>query len=93
MKKQGHPTYHKQAVIKCACGNEIVVGSTMETINVELCHICHPFYTGKQKLVDTARRVEKFQEKMAKQKNTATERKGKKAKKDAQKKARAQKSK
>ena len=93
MKKDTHPTYHKQATIKCACGNEFKVGSTVENINIELCHVCHPFYTGKQKLVDTARRVEKFQEKISRQQTAASGRKGKKAKKDAQKKARAAKNK
>lgn len=63
MKKDLHPTYYPEAQIKCACGNVIVVGSTMPELSTELCAACHPFYTGKQKLVDTARRVEKFQAK------------------------------
>jgi large subunit ribosomal protein L31 len=66
MKKDIHPTYHKDAKVTCACGNSFTVGSTIPEIKVELCSACHPFYTGKQKLVDTARRVEKFQERMAK---------------------------
>ncbi len=65
MKAAIHPTYFPAAKIKCACGNVIEAGSTVEDIHVELCSKCHPFYTGKQKLVDTARRVEKFQEKNA----------------------------
>ncbi|MBI4138549.1 50S ribosomal protein L31 [Candidatus Uhrbacteria bacterium] len=65
MKTGIHPTYHAEAKIVCACGNTIVVGSTMPEIAVELCSACHPFFTGKQKLVDTARRVEKFHEKTA----------------------------
>ncbi len=60
MKKNIHPQYYKQAKIKCACGNELTTGSTVETIDVEICSACHPFYTGKQKLVDTARRVDRF---------------------------------
>lgn len=60
MKKDLHPEYYPAAQIKCACGNVITVGSTMPEIQTELCSNCHPFYTGKQKLVDTARRVEKF---------------------------------
>ncbi|MFA4831250.1 MAG: 50S ribosomal protein L31 [Patescibacteria group bacterium] len=80
MKKDIHPKYHNQAAITCACGNNFVVGSTMKEIRVELCNLCHPFYTGKQKFVDTARRVEKFQEKLAITKKTATARKGKKVK-------------
>lgn len=66
MKKEIHPEYHPKAKVTCACGNSFVVGSTMKEIKVELCSACHPFYTGKQKLVDTARRVEKFKEKMDK---------------------------
>jgi len=80
MKKNIHPTYHSKAKITCACGNEFSVGSTLKEIKVELCDLCHPFYTGKQKLVDTARRVEKFQEKIAKQAVAAKTRKGKKVK-------------
>ena len=57
MKKDIHPEYHKKAKIACACGNTFEVGSTMEKIETELCSACHPFYTGKQKLVYTARRV------------------------------------
>ncbi len=66
MKKDIHPTYFPEAKVVCACGNAFTVGSTVEEIHVELCSNCHPFYTGKQKLVDTARRVEKFQERAAK---------------------------
>jgi len=81
MKKDIHPKYHKNTKVTCVCGNEFTTGSTSEEIKVELCHMCHPFYTGKQKLVDTARRVEKFQEKIAKTTAAAQTRKGKKAKK------------
>lgn len=66
MKKKTHPTYHSDAKVVCACGNTFTVGSTMEEIQVELCSNCHPFYTGKQKLIDTTRRVEKFQQRAAK---------------------------
>lgn len=83
MKKDIHPKYYKNTKVTCACGNEFVVGSTLEKINVELCHLCHPFYTGKQKLVDTARRVEKFQEKLAKKETVSKIRKGKTAKRAA----------
>ena len=58
--KEGiHPDY-KQTTITCACGNVIETGSTKENIQVEICSNCHPFFTGKQKLVDTGGRVEKF---------------------------------
>jgi large subunit ribosomal protein L31 len=66
MKKDTHPTYYPEAKVTCACGNSFTVGATVKDINVELCSECHPFYTGKQKLVDTARRVEKFQERTTK---------------------------
>jgi large subunit ribosomal protein L31 len=60
MKKDIHPEYFPKAVIKCACGNEIKIGSTKEKVSVEICSACHPFFTGKKKLIDTAGRVEKF---------------------------------
>ncbi|MFA5413114.1 MAG: 50S ribosomal protein L31 [Patescibacteria group bacterium] len=66
MKKDTHPEYYPKAKVTCACGNSFTVGSTTKEIKVELCSACHPFYTGKQKLVDSARRVEKFKEKMEK---------------------------
>ncbi|MBU1034318.1 50S ribosomal protein L31 [Patescibacteria group bacterium] len=63
MKADIHPKYYPEAKIICACKNEITVGSTVPETHVELCSSCHPFYTGKQKLIDSARRVEKFEEK------------------------------
>lgn len=65
MKTDTHPKYHN-TTIKCACGNEIEVGSTKKDITVEICSQCHPFFTGKQKLVDTAGRIERFRKKYAK---------------------------
>ncbi|MCU0538463.1 MAG: 50S ribosomal protein L31 [Desulfobacterales bacterium] len=65
MKKDIHPKY-AQTKIRCACGNEIEVGSTRDNITVEICSSCHPFFTGKQKLVDTAGRIERFRKKYAK---------------------------
>jgi large subunit ribosomal protein L31 len=62
MKKGIHPEY-KPARITCSCGNIIETRSTVESLSVEICSVCHPFYTGKQKLVDTAGRVERFQRK------------------------------
>ena len=62
MREGIHPDY-KQTTIKCACGNVIEVGSTKEDIKVEICSACHPYFTGKQKLVDTGGRVEKFRKK------------------------------
>ena len=61
MKKEIHPEYYEDAKITCACGETHEVGSTEEKISVELCANCHPFYTGKQKIVDSGRRVERFE--------------------------------
>ena len=62
MKKDIHPEY-KQAHVRCACGNEFETRATIEKIVVDICNVCHPFYTGKQKFVDTTGRVERFQKK------------------------------
>lgn len=62
MKKDIHPNYHN-CTVTCGCGNTFTTGSTKEKINVEICSGCHPFFTGTQKFVDTAGRVEKFQKK------------------------------
>lgn len=85
MKKDIHPKYYPEAKIICACGATYQTGSTQPEIHVEICAACHPFYTGKQKLVDTARRVEKFQERLAKQAGVAAVRKGRTAKRAAKK--------
>lgn len=60
MKKEIHPKYYGKATVKCVCGNSFTVGSTKEKIEVEVCSACHPFFTGKEKVMDTAGRVEKF---------------------------------
>lgn len=62
MKAAIHPQYFDAQVV-CVCGNKFTVGSTREKINIELCNKCHPFYTGEQKFVDTASRIQKFQKK------------------------------
>ena len=62
MKEGIHPKY-EMTTIKCVCGNEIKTRSTVPNLEVEICSNCHPFYTGKQKLVDTAGRVERFRKK------------------------------
>ncbi|MBI4388368.1 MAG: 50S ribosomal protein L31 [Candidatus Omnitrophica bacterium] len=62
MKKDIHPEY-TAAVIRCTCGNVIETKSTKKEINVEICSACHPFFTGQQKLIDTAGRIEKFAKK------------------------------
>jgi large subunit ribosomal protein L31 len=63
MKSAIHPTYY-QTKVTCGCGNSFVVGSTAKELHIEVCNKCHPFYTGKRTLVDTAGRVEKFRQKM-----------------------------
>jgi len=62
MKDKIHPKYY-QTKVTCACGNTWTVGSTMKEIHLDICSACHPFFTGKQKIVDTAGRVEKFRRK------------------------------
>ncbi|PIU99632.1 MAG: 50S ribosomal protein L31 [Candidatus Tagabacteria bacterium CG_4_9_14_0_2_um_filter_41_11] len=68
MKKDIHPEYYKKAAVKCGCGNQFTVGSTKEKLEIEVCGACHPFFTGKEKLLDTAGRVEKFKTRAAKAK-------------------------
>jgi large subunit ribosomal protein L31 len=65
MKEKTHPKY-VDAEIRCACGNVIKTRSTKPTILIGICNMCHPFYTGTQKFVDTAGRVDKFQQRLAK---------------------------
>jgi large subunit ribosomal protein L31 len=60
MKAKIHPTYYPKAKVSCACGNVFYVGSTKPEIQIEICSKCHPFYTGKEKLIDTAGRIERF---------------------------------
>ncbi|MBO5403193.1 MAG: 50S ribosomal protein L31 [Clostridia bacterium] len=62
MKQAIHPEY-KETVIKCACGEEYVTKSTKQNLKVDICSKCHPFYTGKQKLVDSGGRVDSFKKK------------------------------
>jgi large subunit ribosomal protein L31 len=65
VKKKIHPEYHK-VVVRCGCGNTFETSSTAKEIHAEICSVCHPFYTGKQKFVDTAGRIERFQKKYGK---------------------------
>ncbi|PIR45227.1 MAG: 50S ribosomal protein L31 [Candidatus Vogelbacteria bacterium CG10_big_fil_rev_8_21_14_0_10_51_16] len=65
MKKSIHPNYYPEAKVTCVCGASFAVGSTKEVIEIEICSQCHPFYTGNEKIVDTAGRVEKFNRKRA----------------------------
>lgn len=87
MKKDIHPEYYPKAKVVCACGNTFTTGSTVAEINTEICSLCHPFYTGKQKLLDDRGRVERFQRLVDKKSTfkkkmapkTATKKKEKKA--------------
>lgn len=65
MKTDVHPTYYPKAVVTCACGNTFSVGSTREKLEVEICSACHPFFTGNEKVLDAAGRVEKFKARRA----------------------------
>jgi len=91
MKPKIHPKYFAEATITCACGKVYTTGSTLETMNVEVCANCHPFYTGKQKLVDTARRVDKFQRRAELKTSVAAGKKGRTAKRSALRVKRAEK--
>lgn len=66
MKKDIHGEYFADATITCACGAKYVVGSSQKEIEVEICSACHPFYTGQEKVLDTAGRVDRFKKKVAK---------------------------
>jgi large subunit ribosomal protein L31 len=65
MREGIHPEYH-QVEVKCACGSKFTTGSARKEIEVEICSACHPFFTGKQRLMDTAGRIEKFKKKYGK---------------------------
>jgi len=68
MKKDIHPKYYPKTKARCSCGAQFEVGSTKEYLEIEICAQCHPFYTGKEKLVDYAGRIEKFKKKLEKKK-------------------------
>lgn len=86
MKASIHPTYYPEAQVVCACGNMFTIGSTKQSIHTEICHKCHPFFTGEMKYVDTLGRVEKFQKKQKQAQTTAGVYVSKKKKKQAQEK-------
>jgi len=62
MKEKIHPKYYEDAVVTCSCGNTFTIGSTKKELKVELCSKCHPFFTGEQRMIDTAGRVERFKQ-------------------------------
>ncbi|MDD5721300.1 MAG: 50S ribosomal protein L31 [Candidatus Pacebacteria bacterium] len=71
MKKGTHPKYDLKTKATCACGAIFEVGSTMPSIEMEICSQCHPFYTGNEKIMDTAGRVERFKKRLARGRATA----------------------
>ena len=77
MKKGIHPKYYPNATVQCACGNVFTVGSTKESMRIEICSKCHPFYTGREKIVDTLGQVQKFKKRLEKKK-ALEKKKGKK---------------
>ena len=91
MKNNTHPKYYPNCKVTCVCGNTFLTGSTQAELKVELCSACHPFYTGKQKLVDSARRVEKFTSKLKAKEVLAKSTRGKKVKRAARAKVKAKK--
>ncbi|MFH1129570.1 MAG: 50S ribosomal protein L31 [Patescibacteria group bacterium] len=66
MKKNIHPEYYEQATVHCGCGKIFKMGATKPEIHVEVCSACHPFYTGQDKILDSAGRVDKFKKRLAK---------------------------
>ncbi len=85
MKEKIHPTWYPEARVHCACGSTFTTGSTIKDISVEICSACHPLFTGQQKLIDTAGRVEKFQQRAEAAKKKQAEAAARKASKDAKK--------
>lgn len=72
MKEKIHPKYYPDAKVTCSCGNTFITGSTRQTLKVELCNKCHPFFTGEQKIIDTAGRVERFNKKYRRDKKASS---------------------
>jgi large subunit ribosomal protein L31 len=68
MKAQIHPTYFDDAVVRCLCGNSFVTGSTQKDLKTEVCSVCHPFFSGQHRIVDTQGQVERFQKRQQRKK-------------------------
>ncbi|MBI2632861.1 MAG: 50S ribosomal protein L31 [Parcubacteria group bacterium] len=83
MKKNIHPTYYEDATVTCSCGNVMNIGSTVKEIHTEICIKCHPLFTGQQKLIDTAGRLERYRKIVEK---SATKKSAKKSTKKTSKK-------
>jgi len=85
MKKEIHPKYYPKAKVSCACGNSFTIGSTKEEIQIEVCSACHPFYTGKEKMLDSAGRAERFKARKAQAKTSIRKKTVKRAEKKTKK--------
>lgn len=83
MKENIHPKWFPEARVHCACGSTFTTGSTMADISVEICSACHPLFTGQQKLIDTAGRVDKFNQRAVAAKKKQDEAAARKAERDA----------
>ncbi len=66
MRKEIHPQYYAEAKVTCACGNKFTLGATVPEMRLDVCSACHPLYTGKMKMIDTARRVDRFKTRLEK---------------------------
>ena len=75
MKKDIHPKYYPEAKVVCSCGNSFATGSTQELIRTDVCSACHPFFTGEQRIVDTAGQVERFMKRLEKREEFVAEEK------------------
>ncbi|MCD4704467.1 50S ribosomal protein L31 [bacterium] len=84
MKKDIHPKYNKNVKVTCTCGFNFKVGSTIDKLDLEICSQCHPFYTGKQKLIDDSGVIDKYKKRISDQAEIAKDKIGKKAKKARQ---------
>ena len=74
MKENIHPTYYPNARVICSCGNTWMTGSTVEEIRTDVCSVCHPFYTGEQRIVDTAGQVERFMKRLERRQSESARR-------------------
>lgn len=79
MKKDIHPKYYENAQVKCSCGNTFLVSSTKQYIETEICSACHPFYTGKEKVLDAVGQVQKFKQRLKKKEAIKSKKGGKKS--------------
>lgn len=82
MKTNIHPNWHHDCVVTCSCGSSFAIGSTEETLQVDICNACHPFFTGEMKFVDRQGRVDRFKQKMQKAQNITQKKKKNKSAQD-----------